>query len=291
VEIPGARIQVDSFKRGSDTYFLSHFHSDHMTNLRPGWSRGPLYVSPVTAKLLTHAKKVDPNVIRCIEPGEAVRPEGSEEVTVRAFDANHCPGALMFVFDTPSGRVLHTGDFRYDPEIHRTVQKHGPFDLAFIDATYDAPHYVFPPQKDIIRRVLELTEENLSKDVYLGLYTIGKTRIVKALVERFERPFYVTRHIYQAYRAMGAGCLVTADRHSTNFYGFNLGYFGRYFKMNNPDYRSRALVIIPTGWTVDMGSKGNRDGFHYVAYSEHCDWRERRDFMELIRPKRVVDMK
>jgi len=288
MQVPGVRIQVDSFKRGSDFYFLSHFHADHMPNLRAGWSRGPLYASPVTARLLVHGKKVDRNVVKEIEPGQPVELEAGGKVTVRAFDANHCPGALMFVFETPTARILYTGDFRYEPEIHAALAGVGPIDLAFVDATYDKPHYVFPTQRETIRRVIGLIEKHIGKDLFLGLYTIGKTRLLEALVRRFDRPFYVSRNIYNAYRAMGAGDLVTLEKDTTNFHGYNLGYFSKYFKMAHPDYRSRALVIIPTGWALDSTC---RDGYHYVPYSEHCDWRERHAFVDRFRPRKVVNLR
>ena len=34
-------------------------------------------------------------------------------VCVTAIDANHCPGAAMFIFEGYFGKILYTGDFRY----------------------------------------------------------------------------------------------------------------------------------------------------------------------------------
>jgi DNA cross-link repair 1B protein len=288
MEIPGARIQVDSFKRGSDAYFLSHFHADHMANLRCGWNRGPLYASKVTGNLLVHSERADKQALRIIEPGDSITIDAGGPVTVKAIEANHCPGALMFVFETSCGRILYTGDFRYDVELHRPLAALGGFDLAFVDNTYDHPHYVFPSQAETIRHVVALAEKNPQKDLFLGLYTIGKTRLLSALAHRFEKRFYVPPDIYRAYKAMGAENLVTPEKSSTNFFGYCLGYFSKYFKMNYPDYRSKALVIIPTGWALDNTS---RDGDQYVAYSEHCDWRERQAFLAMLGAGKVINLR
>lgn len=46
------------------------------------------------------------------------QPTVIEAVTVTALDANHCPGAIMLLFEVPTGqgqvtRILHTGDCRW----------------------------------------------------------------------------------------------------------------------------------------------------------------------------------
>merc|ERR1712098_730711 len=85
-----------------------------------------------------------------IDPGESKK---FGDCVVTALDANHCPGALMFVIQLTSGQtILHTGDFRAISHME-TKQEVGQFstiDQVYLDTTYCKPEYDFPPQAEVI---------------------------------------------------------------------------------------------------------------------------------------------
>ena len=270
MRIDGRDISIDAFGRPAGAYFLSHFHGDHLSGLRKGWTRGPLYGSAITAGLLRQAYRVDESLIRVIEPGQTVTvPDNGSSFEVTATEANHCPGAVMLHFRWPDQTVLYTGDFRLDDRVRRTARRFAGADLAFIDGTYDDPQYVFPAQEETIDRVLQLVEANIHKQVYLAIYNIGKTKILEAVVRKFGRPVYVSENVRQLYKAMGMQRLVTGDPQITNICGYSRSYFHKYFKWRSARYRPTHAVIIPTGWAIS--DNRNRYGYFYVPYSEHCN--------------------
>ena len=60
------------------------------------------------------------------------------EITVTFFDANHCPGAVMILFQGYMGTVLHTGDCRFNPgwmvERYNLLYPKRPGNVAAIEA-------------------------------------------------------------------------------------------------------------------------------------------------------------
>jgi hypothetical protein len=138
------------------------------------------------------------------------------EVDVEAFDANHCPGALVFVFSGAAGNVVHTGDFRYCRAIdpvranlpassrigsalgrkaarQRNVELGGAGDLTdlvfkwrgridrlFLDNTFCNDKYEFPSQSDsavLAAKHVRATVSGSGRSALLfGAYTIGKEK-------------------------------------------------------------------------------------------------------------------
>ncbi|KAI0362982.1 hypothetical protein BV20DRAFT_234269 [Pilatotrama ljubarskyi] len=57
-----------------------------------------------------------------------------ETVTITLLDANHCPGAVMFLVEGAKGAVLHTGDLRAEPWFLESL-RHNPFIQRYIDTS------------------------------------------------------------------------------------------------------------------------------------------------------------
>ncbi|XP_061843365.2 5' exonuclease Apollo isoform X3 [Nerophis lumbriciformis] len=115
--IPNTPLAVDFWKvrkcPGTRLFFLSHMHSDHTVGLTSTWADRPIYCSPVTASLLRVKLGVKEQWIHPLELDDSyllsLDDVGKEKMTVTLIDANHCPGAVMFLFEGYFGSILYTG--------------------------------------------------------------------------------------------------------------------------------------------------------------------------------------
>eukprot|EP01054_Gregarina_sp_Poly1_P003779 Gregarina_sp_Poly_1__3778@NODE_2120_length_2646_cov_34_594416_g1366_i0_p3_GENE_NODE_2120_length_2646_cov_34_594416_g1366_i0NODE_2120_length_2646_cov_34_594416_g1366_i0_p3_ORF_typecomplete_len142_score2_85Lactamase_B_2/PF12706_7/2_1e05_NODE_2120_length_2646_cov_34_594416_g1366_i011741599 len=96
--------------------------ADHYAGLESSWNAGRIYMSEVTAEVVTHLLGVHSQYCIGLPLNQRIPLEGTEDdAHVCLRDAFHCPGAVMFIFDFASNIpdakrrcIVHTGDFRYD---------------------------------------------------------------------------------------------------------------------------------------------------------------------------------
>ncbi|XP_047317657.1 DNA ligase 6 [Impatiens glandulifera] len=320
--IPKTRFVVDGFRLSGDfsvSYFLSHFHSDHYAGLSSGWSKGIIFCSRITARLLVEILNISPLFIVSLELSESVSIDGCD---VTIIDANHCPGAVQFLFKISScgGKsetYIHTGDFRfcdsmkYEPALGKFIGT----DAVFLDTTYCNPKFVFPSQEESIEYIVGVVdrlgvenEGSLKSVLFLiATYVIGKEKILLEISRRCKRKIYVDSKKMKIMTCAGIGkdTVFTEDESETDVHvvGWNLlGETWPYFRpnfskmeeiMNQKDY-DRVVGFVPTGWTYEVKrnkfSVRSKDKFdiHLVPYSEHSNYAELREYIKFLKPKRVI---
>ncbi|KAJ6438859.1 amidase [Purpureocillium lavendulum] len=127
-------IRIDFFRNHPDTppplaCFLSHVHSDHLAGLeslrsplypcRINYAQGILETRHQTYKHLSKVLKplpLETSTVIELQPGHCIR--------VTLFDANHCPGAVMFLVEGSGKAILYTGDVRCEPWFVNALVRH-----------------------------------------------------------------------------------------------------------------------------------------------------------------------
>ncbi|KAL3527003.1 hypothetical protein ACH5RR_011659 [Cinchona calisaya] len=320
--IPKTRFIIDGFKHAGDfsiSYFLSHFHSDHYTGLTPFWSKGVIFCSPVTSRLLIQVLKVPSAFVVSLPLSERILIDDCEVFLV---DANHCPGAVQFLFRVPVNggkfeKYVHTGDFRYSDSM-KLVPLLSEFigsDAVFLDTTYCNPKFVFPGQQEsidyivgVIDRIGAENEGGVKNVLFLvATYVIGKEKILVEISRRCKRKIHVDGRKMAVLSVLGLGeCGVfTEDESESDVHvvGWNvLGETWPYFRPNFVSMKeimedrgySKVVGFVPTGWTYEVKKNKfalrTKDSFeiHLVPYSEHSNYDELREYVKFLKPKRVI---
>jgi len=239
---------------------------------------------------LVHALELDvPHVI-------ALTSSGDVTMTVTLFDARHCPGSAMFLFDGYFGRILYTGDFRYE---HGMLDQ-GPLsqlksdrlDVLYIDNTFCSPKGVLPSRREAENQITSIIERHPDKRVVFGLHGLGKEDVLISLAERFDVRITVSETRYRLLEVLGLQeRFVVASQSSrrTRFEAVELVDVTR----SSVDAWNRLepmVVVLLTGLFVGLGYQpfaGSTDIF-VVPLSDHSSYAELRQFVAQIRPKSVV---
>ncbi|CCE64100.1 hypothetical protein TPHA_0G02630 [Tetrapisispora phaffii CBS 4417] len=229
------KIVVDGFNYASEPdinkYFLSHFHSDHYIGLKKSWDQGIIYCTEVTAKLMELKFNLTGDMVQILPLNEHFWIE--PYLSVIAIDANHCPGAAIFLFqewdkaklDTlPSLRqILHTGDFRSNKSMIENINRivNGiSIDEIYLDTTYLTPGYHFPLQKSVLDTTSNFAcklendgKQLLFKDTQrsimsflknknkckfnnlflIGTYSIGKEKLAISIAKKLNTKIFINK--------------------------------------------------------------------------------------------------
>ena len=295
--IPDTPIVVDLWKRMSNPsskyYFLSHMHSDHTQGLSASW-RWPIYCSPVTAKLLVEKFQIEKHLVRPLELNtfHIIRLDqtGKETMTVTLFDANHCPGSVMFLYEGYFGRILYTGDFRYDPMTFPAsyVGPEQPVDKLYLDNTFNNPRYQFPSRSQCKKTILEILNQHPDHEVVLGVYTLGKEDLMVDIALALHTRVVVSQTRMRMLQLLELRDVFTTDE---NEGCVRLVPQQAISKKNMIKWNDQAptIAIIPTGLFSSLESQPyiNQINVFIVPYSDHSSYIELQEFVSKVYPRAI----
>lgn len=291
-EFPDPQKNKKLLKSTDSYFFLSHAHSDHTRGLKrllTNYPEATIVCSRETKVVLELTENIPPERFMVIEKEKPLSFNG---VTVTAFEANHCIGSLMFLFESEDRRELFTGDFRYDPEIMDSfIPQLVNVDRMVADGTYNRPIFHFPSQKEAIDKLVKLTLHFPFHDKFIGSYHIGKEKIFTALHRLTKQKIWATPKIKRIYEALGYR-MFTEEPDATNIFlaPRRVLESPRSDVLRRYPHRKRltsGVKMIPTGWAV-LNESDPKNWLFWIPYSEHCSRTELKQFLEKTAPKTVT---
>lgn len=306
-EIPG--LSVDRFdyeNKYSQTFFLSHCHTDHMLGLTNIFVRENLvkenkflYVSAVSSVIL---KALFPNIggqLKELPLDHAISIQVlGQSISVTSIPAGHCPGSVMFLFETNDVRVLYTGDYRISPSDVRKFKcfyddfnNVKPVDKIYLDTTFFLKSYaVFPKREESLSEVCKIILEWINQDpqncvkLDTGSARYGYEYVYKEVYEQCKMPVHIDEEKFKFYSVIPElDRCVTTDGALTRIYSCSWRQTADYSKL-------RTVKVSAFRWELENLNEGfsnMENGIFYVCYSTHASYEEGLALIEFIKPKDI----
>jgi len=221
---------------------------------------------------------------------------GDVNVTVTLIDARHCPGSVMFLFDGYFGRILYTGDFRYEEGMldqgSLSELKSNPVDVLYIDNTYCSPKCVFPSREEAKRQIINIIEQHPNERVVFGLRGLGKEDILISLAKWFDVRITVSEKRYRLLEVLALHEQFVVASVGCELTRFEVTELVEVTRSSVDAWSKTAptIVILLTGLFVGLGYQpftASSDIF-VVPLSDQSPYSELHEFTARIRPKSVV---
>ncbi|XP_055022432.1 5' exonuclease Apollo isoform X2 [Boleophthalmus pectinirostris] len=210
---------------------------------------------------------------------------GKETMTVTLIDANHCPGAVMFLFEGYFGSILYTGDFRYTPSMLREpgLRTNTTIDVMYLDNTNCDPNRTLPSRKTATQQIKEIIRSHPNHNAVIGLYTLGKESLLVELALEFKSWVEVSVDRMETLRALNLPDVFTTERGAGRFRVVDQSQIS-YTSMLQYNNEQPTLAILPTSRPL----VSFHPNVYIVPYSDHSSYQELEDFVSAIKPKSIV---
>ncbi|KAK1261046.1 DNA cross-link repair protein SNM1 [Acorus gramineus] len=242
----------------------------------------------------------------------------SVQYRVTPIDACHCPGAVMFLFNGDFGKVLYTGDFRWEIKgnraqmakymLLRTLGK-DKVDFLHVDNTFCHPSFSFPPREVAAQQVVDIISSYPKHDILIGIDTLGKEDLLVHISHALNTKIWVWPERLQTMHLLGFDDVFTTKTCLTRVRAVPR-YSLTIDTIEALNTVKPTIGIMPSGlpWSVTMfnSNKHSRDPsfavrlhldknqlnspqrFHRyvysVPYSEHSCFNEIGEFIQLVQP-------
>ena len=218
----------------------------------------------------------------------ALDERGEENMTVTVIEANHCPGAVMFLFDGYFGRILYTGDFRYEPwmSVDTSLSGVADIDVLYLDNTYNCSACSFPSRSVATTMVCDIIRGHPQKDIVIGVNNLGKEDLLECVAETFHRWIGVSPQFYEKCTVLQRRNVFTTDVESTSIRAVPMHEVTR-ARLNAWNKKQPTIAILPTALYFAGGSVVSTDMF-VVPYSDHSSYTELVAFVEHVKPRLII---
>jgi Cft2 family RNA processing exonuclease len=272
--------------------FVSHAHSDHIAEHEVA------IATPATLALAE--RRIG---LRDVVPLPFGQEHRLGDSRVRLTSAGHVLGSAMIHYETDSGSLLYTGDFKLRSCL--TVPAAEPIraDCLIMESTFGKPMFRFPPWRQVADQLVDLVAGAMRsgrQPIVMG-YSLGKAQeIVRILTDA---GFPVTEHgavanLSGVYEQQGVSLGPPRRRYAaSDFRGPKALPLEERGVLVAPPNVARSffvdqfedkLTIMLSGWALLKGAQFRYGVDHVLPISDHADFDELLELIERVEPKEIL---
>jgi Cft2 family RNA processing exonuclease len=270
-------------QRAQSRCFVSHAHSDHIGPHRE------IVATRATASLM-RLRQPGKRQETILDYGQPWASELGCQFTLHP--AGHIFGSAMLEARTDEGTLLYTGDFKLRPSLAAEACATPRADALIMETTFGLPRYVFPPDTEIERGIVEFCQSAIADKVtpVLYAYSLGKTQELLQIVGRAGLPVMLHAQGYrmtQRYAELGMSL--------PRFSQFDVHHHAGHVIIAPPmtgateplTWIHPKRTAIATGWALDSRAKYQYGCDAAFPLSDHADFPDLLAFVERVQPKIV----
>jgi putative mRNA 3-end processing factor len=283
LKITAIDLAVDC-RRRQPRGFISHAHTDHMARHELA------FCTPATAAL--YQRRYGARPTRAMPMGQPLE-MGSFRLT--AHPAGHVFGSAMLLVDDGHERLLYTGDFKLRPS--RTAEAAAPprAEVLVMESTFGDPKYRLPPREQAVAELVGIVHRTLAlgRMPVIEAYVLGKAQEVTRILTDHGIP--VVQHplvweiseVYEQHGCrLGEVRRLEGPAHQVAA-GAAIVAPPRWQKGAAIPGLRNAVRIAVTGWAIDPSFRLRRGYDYAVPLSDHADYDELIECVELVQPRVV----
>lgn len=272
-----------------DHAIITHAHADHA---RAGHKH--VYATAQTLSIMAvrygkdHAQYFHP-----LEYGQTIR---LHEAELTLQPAGHILGSAQTVIDYAGFRLVHTGDFKRQPDNTCEAFLPVPCDVFVTEATFGLPVFQHPPIEDETRKLLHSLARLEDTCHLVGVYALGKCqRLLLALRKLgYQKPVYIHGalvNLCQLYQQYGIDLGELIEVSSLEDLAVLKGEIVLAPPSALNDRWSRklpnVLTCMASGWMQIRARSKQRKAELPLIISDHSDWQDLLTTIAQVNPKEV----
>ena len=282
--LPELNLHLDS-RIPREMGFISHAHADHFGRHKK------IFCSTQTAQLLIARYKCDPRRIVSLDFYE---PFEIGPFLLKLLPAGHIFGSAMLhvISKTNGASLLYTGDFKLRESYTAETNALIPADTLIMETTFGKPNWIFPGLPEIEGQIKRFALEAFSVGhvpIFL-CYSLGKSQELQAILGKASIPSVSHRSVYEMTMACRrAGCKVASGVEFDGLVPDN------HALILPPNSAKKILPLIQhcktailSGWGLDARAIYRFGTDISIPLSDHADFNELKEAVNLVRPKKVI---